>query len=226
MWLIKYFLVLLCSVLLLSELYWDLSYYTSSSTYSSITYSQEVSLHVNYVEDVTFNNNNIELRESSEMFDCGQFRSYIVRPTLKEMGLWSKEAEDLLVGTAAVESKLGTYLKQINGPALGVYQMEPATHKDIYQNYLRYKWDISEDMATDLGEDSEGLVYDLQYATKMTRYHYRRVPEPLPNEKTFDSKASYTIALGSYWKEHYNTFKGKGSVEKFTKAYYDCGCAV
>ena len=66
-------------------------------------------------------------------------RLYIIRPTLQKINLWSEAAENLLLGTAAQESLLGTYLKQNgNGPALGIYQMEPNTHKDIWIHYLNY----------------------------------------------------------------------------------------
>lgn len=160
------------------------------------------------------------------MFDCKQFRQYVVRPALEDIGLWSQEAEDLLVGTAAVESKLGTYLHQVGGgPAMGVFQMEPATHDDIWNNYLAYKdwkWNLTK-ITNSYG--AEDMIYNLRYAAAMARIHYRRVPEPLPNRHTFASKASYIVALGAYWKEHYNTHLGAGTVEKFVQAYHDCGCA-
>lgn len=53
---------------------------------------------------------------------------YVVRPVLRVMSAWSQPAEDLVMGTAAQESRL-TYLRQLGGgPALGLWQMEPATH--------------------------------------------------------------------------------------------------
>jgi hypothetical protein len=49
----------------------------------------------------------------------------------------------LLLGTALTESGDMHYLHQLgNGPALGVYQMEPTTHEDIYDNYLKYKKEL------------------------------------------------------------------------------------
>ena len=51
--------------------------------------------------------------------------------------LVSQEAENLLMGTAAQESALGEYIRQLgNGPALGIFQMEPETFDDIVRNYL------------------------------------------------------------------------------------------
>lgn len=56
-----------------------------------------------------------------------QFRIEIVRPALVTIDLYSDAAENLVMGTAAQESHLD-YVKQSgNGPALSLFQMEPAT---------------------------------------------------------------------------------------------------
>ena len=60
----------------------------------------------------------------------------VIRPALTKINLWSRSAEELVLGTAIVESGL-TYLKQRGeGPALGLWQIEPATHEDLYTNFL------------------------------------------------------------------------------------------
>ena len=74
-------------------------------------------------------------------FDARQFRECIIRPTLRALEPeipHSLVAEELLMLTAAHESHLGTYLKQKGGPALGIYQMEPATYRDLHENFLRF----------------------------------------------------------------------------------------
>jgi len=148
------------------------------------------------------------------MIDIEQFRTLIVRPTLIDMGLHSEAAENLLIGTAVQESTL-TYLKQIGGgPALGVYQMEPATHDDIWANYLAYRDDLA-DTVRELswGEPTaERMVWDLRYATAMARIHYKRVPEALPPANAISS-------LGAYWKDHYNTTLGAGTAQEFIENY-------
>ena len=153
------------------------------------------------------------------------FVRHVIRPTLYRINLWSKEAECLLLGTALVESKL-KHLVQIKGPALGVYQMEPVTHDDIYENYLRYRPDLLHavrNMLVKSDGDSEFIVEQLKgnlyYATAMARIHYLRRPEALPVRSNW-------YAMAKYWKDHYNTHKGKGTVEKaerfFEEAYYIC----
>jgi hypothetical protein len=79
--------------------------------------------------------------------DANQLRHYVVRPTLRRLGLWSKSAENLLMGTAAQESHLGTYLHQVGGgPAKGIFQMEPATERDLIKNYIRYRPELHKQM--------------------------------------------------------------------------------
>ena len=62
------------------------------------------------------------------------------------------KAETLLLGTAKAESGL-IYLKQLKGPALGLYQNEPKTHKDTWDNYLKYKPELAK-LVTPLGNIS------------------------------------------------------------------------
>ena len=38
--------------------------------------------------------------------------------------------------TAAVESNLGDYIKQTKGPAMGIFQVEKATERDVMDRYL------------------------------------------------------------------------------------------
>lgn len=152
------------------------------------------------------------------MLDANQFRELVIRPTLKSIGLWSPEAEELLLGTAAHESLLGTYLRQVRGPALGVYQMEPATYRDIWENYLRYKPHLVERLNKLVPAydgpmpPEEQLITNLAYATAMTRIFYLRVPKALPEEGDLDGQAHY-------WKRYYNTHLGRGRVEEYVRNF-------
>jgi len=140
--------------------------------------------------------------------DLDQFRLRVVRPTLHYMQLHSQAAENLLVGTALTESRL-KFIQQLGGPALGLYQMEPATFRDVYDNYLSYRpdlvWTVNQLRDRRPTTMEEELVYNMAFATAMARVHYRRVPAPLPD-------AADAMGLAKYWKIHYNTSLGKGSV--------------
>ena len=147
--------------------------------------------------------------------DIEQFHKYVVRPTLEVIGLQSLEAERLLIGTALVESRLH-YIQQVKGPAAGLYQMEPATHDDIWKNFLAYKPALSQrvDKLLFSGMDKvEQLRVNMAYATAMCRVHYFRSKDPLP-------RTPEEMAL--YHKRYYNTVLGKTdpkeSVEYFRQA--------
>jgi len=137
----------------------------------------------------------------------------LIEETLKEIGLHSKDAVNLLMGTCAQESHLGEYIKQIKGPALGIFQMEPATFVDIEQNYFRYKKELYEKVKSNSRVSylySGLMVYNLKLAICMTRIHYLRVPEKLPNS---------IEGYAAYWKRYYNTYLGAGTEEEFIHNY-------
>lgn len=142
------------------------------------------------------------------MIDLAQFRAEIVRPTLKALDMWSASAEILVVGTALVESGL-RYLRQIEGPALGFYQVEPATHDDLSENWLRYRPEIAGNAMLRPRQASR-MVYDLRYATAICRLIYWRRPEALPPPRDLEGMAQF-------WKAHYNTALGKGDPAKFVR---------
>ena len=71
--------------------------------------------------------------------DATQLRQMVIKPALEKLHLWSTAAEELVLGTAIVERAL-IYIRQHGaGPALGLWQVEPRTHDDLYTNYLSYR---------------------------------------------------------------------------------------
>lgn len=156
------------------------------------------------------------------MINVQQLRELIIKPALQDLQMYSEDAEELLVFTCAVESMGGTFLKQINGPALGIYQMEPETYYDIRLHYLPHKQSLGIILYTQFGLatyphfEEHRLVYDLRFATAMARIHYARIFEPLP------SKSDTMYALYRYYKKYYNTSQGAAepdqSIEKY-RAY-------
>ena len=142
--------------------------------------------------------------------DKTQLRA-LIEETLKEIDLYSSEAVDLLMGTAEHESKLGHYILQVEGPALGIFQMEPATFRDIQNNYLEYKPNLNKKIAEVCGNVSaQALIYNMKLAICFARVHYLRVPKKLPG----------TIkGMAEYLKKYYNTKLGKGTAEQFIKHY-------
>jgi len=146
------------------------------------------------------------------MIDPIHLLIYVIRPTLKSLDLWSIEAEQLVLGTACQESECGRWLKQLGGgPAVGIYQMEPATHDDIWKNFLEYKEVLVDKLAAFYFDgNSNELVGNLYYATAMCRIHYLRVPEAIP------------VGLrkqAEYWKRFYNTELGAGTIDEYIQSW-------
>jgi hypothetical protein len=148
------------------------------------------------------------------MINVRDFRECVVTPTLKTLDLYSVAAEQLLLGTAVHESSL-IYLRQIGGgPALGFFQCEPATHSDIWQNYLGGRPALQDKVLklAGHGELLPQLMTNLAYATAICRVHYLRVPKALPAEDDVQ-------ALAAYWKSSYNTELGAGTPPQFILSY-------
>jgi hypothetical protein len=127
------------------------------------------------------------------------------------MGMWSEAAGELVLGTAIVESNL-TYLKQHgDGPALGLWQVEPATHEDLYANYLNYRPEMMSsliELRSPALNMNENLATNLMYGAAVCRLCYYRKPDPLP-------EAGDAEGQGKFWKQHYNTPLGAGTVPKY-----------
>lgn len=145
-----------------------------------------------------------------------QFRQYVVRPTLKKIGLWSEVAEDLIMGTVAQESHF-QYIDQLTpgpGPAYGLVQMEAATHTSHW-NWLRRRDDLRgsvESLLAPWPSKLEQLRSNLPYAVAMCRIHYYRRPQALPAQGDLQG-------IAQYWKDYYNTHLGKGTTKQFIANY-------
>jgi len=149
------------------------------------------------------------------MLDVQQLRDLIIKPALMDLNLLSEEAVEMLVFTCAVETEGGTWLKQVKGDALGIYQMEPATYNDIWTNFIAHrnnlKLQLIHNFSAPVMQDEYRLVYDLRYATAMTRIYYERIPEHFP--------AIQFEGMWDYYKRYYNTSKGKAEETHARMAY-------
>ncbi len=138
-------------------------------------------------------------------FDPRQFRQLTAR-TLDAEKLYSVEAVELLLGTCAVESRFGTYIRQLgDGPARGPFQIEEATFgwlKAKYKDRVPWIWE----------REFRALEWDLRLGIVIARLRYLVVPDPLP-------PAGFVLRMAGYWKDHYNTRAGKGQRSDFVRCY-------
>lgn len=140
----------------------------------------------------------------------------LIKTTLTPLGLYSANAEELLVATCAQESLLGTYRRQVNGPALGIFQMEPEDFNDIWTNYLVYRPQLEAQLSA-LASTSPPrpieLVTNDPFAVAMARIHYLRAPEALPD-------AGDLNAMWQLYKLRWNTPLGAATQQQFYANYH------
>ncbi len=143
-----------------------------------------------------------------------QFLDEVIKPTLDELGMGGAAAEELLLGTAIQESDLVHRRQLSGGPGLGLYQMEPRTHNDIWANFLKYDPALAENISAFLtsGNKLWNLQHNDAYATAMARMQYLRVTDGLPAAGNLTGQANY-------WKTHYNTIKGGGTESQYVRKW-------
>jgi hypothetical protein len=145
----------------------------------------------------------------------------VIRPTLARLPFGDAPrgaAENLLLGTIAQESGAQYLAQYPTGPALGFFQMEPATHQDILTNFIEVRPALKAAVdglaAADPARDSQ-LVTNVAYATAVARCLYRRIPNPLP-------LANDVAGLAAYYKQFYNTPLGAATTYDFIANYSRC----
>lgn len=147
--------------------------------------------------------------------DVKNFRDYVIVPTLHHLKLFSDAACNLLLGTAMAESRLVAVKQHGRGPAVGRFQMEPATWDDLYKNFLTYRPELRarvNDLVISSLSSCEQMAGNDYYACAMARLAYYRRPEALP-------AADDVEGLAAYWKKWYNTPLGAGDPVKWANLY-------
>ena len=145
----------------------------------------------------------------------------IINDVLQKLGdkYADPRALDLVYNTGLVESKY-VYLKQVKGPAVGHWQIEPWVGVSICNDYLKFRDPLMKKVAEVCYldwkyflkpvEDDWRFILTTNLAAQIVfcRLHYWRVPKPLP--RTLEEQAIQ-------WKQYYNTAKGKGTPEHFAE---------
>tara|TARA_B110000196_G_C21152684_1_gene670861 strand:+ start:2980 stop:3420 length:441 start_codon:yes stop_codon:yes gene_type:complete len=138
----------------------------------------------------------------------------LIYDTLLKMGstYYSDEAHTLIYRTGIAETGYKTIKQYSGGPGIGFFQIEPNTIKDTLENYVKFRPSLYKKLLK-LGlnvEDIEfSILTNIALQIAFCRIHYRRNPFSIPGE---------IKEQGKYWKEHYNTILGKGTVRHFLEA--------
>ena len=135
----------------------------------------------------------------------------IIKWSLDEVNMGGEDAESLVFATGMAESGYKVLSQYGDGPAVGFFQCEPATMRDIWDNFVMYRSDLKTKLYG-LGYDEENDRMRLQSSIALQaifcRIKYRRDSHPLP-------KHDDLMAQAKYWKRVYNSHLGKGTVEHF-----------
>lgn len=143
--------------------------------------------------------------------NVSELREQIIGPTLKYLGINSSVAEELLLGTAALESKLNPLCQGDDG--LGIYQITPDQHRQIWDQYLAFKPDLASKvrgLASQhrfLQDPDKELSWNLSYATAIAWLIYQREEIVLP-------KHSEVHQLGQLWLKCFGKNQDSGKNER------------
>ena len=142
-----------------------------------------------------------------------QVRTFVVRAALYRIELWSAAAENLVLGTFMQESELRALKQYGTGPALGLPQVEPATHTSLWVHSIPGIKGLGEKLKALLAPvDHEqlplpnelALTHNLLYAAAICRVRYYIVPQRLPLQND-------PMSMATYWLRYYNA-GGKGTI--------------
>lgn len=159
--------------------------------------------------------------------DKAQVREILIRQPLLAINIpsfWSADAEELIMGTAAQESNLFNFVKQVSlyysyigtEGGFGPFQMEKITFDDLWARLIKGKELEDKIMATcNLCHSPTviQLMTHLDLAVIMCRVKYLSIEEPLP-------QASDIPRIAAYWKKYYNTPQGAGTEQEFISNYH------
>lgn len=143
----------------------------------------------------------------------------IAEHALYKLNSYSDDALALVVRTGMAESGYRALKGYGEGnPAIGFWQIEPATLNDMVDNYISYRPHYSKNLIS-LGMNFNddmiiSVISNMAVQAGLCRLHYRRDKDPIPSWDDLEAQAKY-------WKRVYNTIEGRGTVEHFIKANKD-----
>jgi hypothetical protein len=147
-----------------------------------------------------------------------ELRQWVIKPTLKRLGVYSKAAENLLLATAAQESGLGSHLKPAGQRALGIYQIHSLAHRHIWDDHLALHSEMASlvrGLASQhdfLTQPHAELATNLSYATAIAWFMYAR------HENFSLPKNNDIEAIAGLWKRFYHP-KSKSTAKDFRKNF-------
>lgn len=116
-------------------------------------------------------------------------------------------AKEMIIETAIAETGLGQIEDKTIGAGMGLTQFDKLPFDDIKKRNMRLRAKILDELKIDIALVGwDDLRYNQFLALLFTRLHYWLKGDPIP--KTIEERAAY-------WKTHYNTSAGKGTIEHY-----------
>jgi hypothetical protein len=157
--------------------------------------------------------NNLPSDRQGHGLEIEHVRAFVAKPALYRIDLWSAAAENLVLGTMMQESGLRALKQYGAGPALGLAQMEPATHTSLWVHSIPGIAGLAGKLIELLAPvdhdrlpvpNELALTHNLLYAAAMCRVRYYIVPQRLPLQND-------PMGMAVYWLRYYNA-GGKGTI--------------
>lgn len=116
-------------------------------------------------------------------------------------------AVHMIIETAVAETGLGKIEDKTDAAGMGITQFDKIPFADVRDRCIKLKPQIEKDLGVDITKvDWDDLRYNIFLSLLFARLLYWLKGEPIP--KTIEERAAY-------WKLHYNTPLGKGTVEHY-----------
>lgn len=118
-------------------------------------------------------------------------------------------AKEMIIETAIAETGLGQIEDKTVGAGMGLTQFDEMPFNDIRDRSIKLRPKILKELHIDISlVEWDDLRYNQFLALLFTRLHYWLKGDPIP--ATIEERAAY-------WKLHYNTKDGKGTVDHYLK---------
>lgn len=105
-------------------------------------------------------------------------REQVIRPTLTYLGVWCEDAEQALLDAVQAPTEVGLFSSRPG--ALGLYQITPDQHRDIWDRYLAFRPTVASrvrglaSQRAFLSNPDGELQTNLGYCTAIAFLLYRR----------------------------------------------------
>lgn len=149
-----------------------------------------------------------------------QVRMDAVRPALLALEPvipYTRVAENLVLGTAAHESKFTYRYQEDGGPARGLWQIEEPTFRDLYGRYLErhpvLKGKVDTLWPNDLTDPWLQIVGNDRFSAAICRLKYWDSPLKLPADP------NDVFEMGRLYKAAYNTPSGSATAQEWVDDY-------